>query len=140
MIYRPKSVSVPALVLLAGLAFAACGDDAPTGPTEQPPTEVTETFSGSLSVNGAVTHPFTVGRAGNAIATLTTLAPDSTSVIGLSLGTWNGVSCQIIIAADTATQGTSVVGTASAGTFCARVYDVSRITQPVEYGITVRHF
>jgi hypothetical protein len=97
-------------------------------------------ISGRLTVNGAATHPFVVGRPGNATATLTSLTPDSTAIIGLSLGTWNGVTCQILIANDNATLNSSAIGTASAGNFCVRVQDVGKLAAPTDYEITVRHF
>ena len=68
----------------------AHGPDAPTAPT------VTETFTGTLTVNGATTHPFPIDAivGGTVTATLKTIAPDGDSVVGLSLGTWNGSTCQ----------------------------------------------
>ena len=135
--YRPTPCL--ALILAAGL-FAGCGDDTtPTTPTD-PPVEIAEPFTGTLTITGAFTHPFIVQRAGQATATLTSLSPDSAAVISLSLGTWNGQVCQILLANDAATTNTTVVGNASAGNFCVRVSDVGRLTAPTDYAITVRHF
>ena len=122
------------LTLAATLVLAGCGDDSssntPTGPT---PVAVTETFSGTLNPNGGITHSFVVQQAGNVTAVLTT--------IGLSLGTWNGQACQIILANDNAVQGNSVIGTATTlGNFCARVYDVGKLTGLTDYEISVTHF
>jgi hypothetical protein len=134
-----RTTLVLTLLLTAGFA-AACGDDdTPTAPTD-PPVAVTEPFSGTLTLNGAATHSFIVQRAGTATATLTALSPDSAAVISLSLGTWNGQSCQIILANDAATTNSSVVGNASAGNFCIRVLDVGRLTAPTDYTVTVQHF
>lgn len=129
-------------VLMSVLAAAAaCGDDPPTAP-EQPvqrPT-VTEEFTGRLNVNGGATHSFTTGS-GQISVTITELVPDSAAVIGVSLGTWNGSACQIVLANDNATQSGSVLGTASGpGSFCARVYDVGKLTAATEYKVTVVHF
>ena len=132
-----------AVILGTCVLAAACGDSTPTTPTNtETPTEFTETFAGTLTINGAATHPFVVQRAGTASATLTTLSPDNTAVISLSLGTWNGLFCQIILANDAATPGTtgSVTGTASVGNFCVRVSDVGKLTAPTDYEISVRHF
>ena len=134
-----RTTLVLTLLLTAGFA-AGCGDDdTPTAPTD-PPVAVTEPFSGTLTLNGAATHSFIVQRAGTATATLTALSPDSAAVISLSLGTWNGQSCQIILANDAATTNSSVVGNASAGNFCIRVLDVGRLTAPTDYTVTVQHF
>jgi hypothetical protein len=128
-----------ALILAAGL-ITGCGDsETPTTPTD-PPVEISEPFTGTLTLNGAVTHPFVVQRAGQAVATVTSLSPDSAAVISVSLGTWNGQVCQILLANDAATTNTTVIGNASAGNFCLRVLDVGRLTAPTDYAITVRHF
>jgi hypothetical protein len=128
------------LAVLAGVA--GCGDDdpptAPTDPATRP--SVTETFTGTLTVNGAQTHSFSTGS-GQLTATVTTLSPDSTAVVGISLGTWNGTTCQIVLANDNATQAGFVTGAASTtGSFCARVYDVGRLSAATDYTVTVVHF
>lgn len=129
--------SAACVLLLAGAA-AACSSDLTTTPTA--PTEtITESFSGTVNRNGAATHPFT-SAPGTLTATLRTLAPDSTIVVGLSLGTWNGTSCQIVLANDKATQGAVVIGNASTTTnLCARIYDVGSVVEPVSYQIDVVH-
>ena len=131
---------------LAALAFfaVACSNNnnALTGATNQPSVaSTTDIFSGTLTLNGAQTYPFGVQNAGTISAALTTLTPDSTSAIGLSLGTWNGSACQIVLANDKAVQGSSVIGQASAlGNFCVRVYDAAgTVTQPESYVVTVSH-
>ena len=61
-------------------------------------------------------------------------------MVGLSLGTWNGTSCQIVLANDKATQAAVVIGTASsAGSLCVRVYDVGNVADPITYEIQVVH-
>jgi hypothetical protein len=129
------------LILLAVALATGCGSDNsnPVAPT--PPPSVTEVFSGTVTINGANTVPFTVQQTGQVSATLTTLS-DTTATIGLSLGTLNAFgSCQIIITNDNATQGVSVIGTAtSTGNFCARVFDAGRLAAPVDYQVSVTHF
>jgi hypothetical protein len=132
-------------MLLACVSLvAACdsGDDPglPTAPT--PPPTVTETFSGTVAQNGAVTHNFSTTTSGTVSATLTTLAPDSAQIIGMSLGTWNGTVCAIVLANDRSTQGTVITGGVSAlGQLCVRAYDVGNITaaRPFSYEITIVH-
>ena len=131
-----------ALILCAVLSTAACGSKAstPTSPTPAPAATVTETFSGTINRNGATTHTFLAQASGAVTATLDTLAPENTSAIGLSLGTWNGSACQIVIANDNAAQGAIVVGLASsAGNLCVRVYDVGKIGDLASYELTVVH-
>jgi hypothetical protein len=133
------------VVLGAPLLAAACSTDPfstlPTD-TSTPAVAVTDTFDGSLSLNGAFTHAFAVQRAGTVSARLTAVDPED-ATIGVSLGSWNatGNVCQIILANDAAPGGTSIVGTAStAGNFCVRLYDVGKLTGPVLYTIDVTHF
>src|SRR5687767_9951577 len=76
-------------VLLVGALLAAGCDnevDNPTTPTEPAPT-VTETFTGTINVNGAMNHNFNVAAAGNVTLTLTEVTPDATVQVGIALGT-----------------------------------------------------
>ena len=103
-------------------------------------TTVTETFSGTLTKNGAVTHTFVSGAAGTVTATLSLLSPDASTPIGLSLGTWNGATCAIVLANDKAIQTSVVTGNVSAvGSLCARVYDVGNLSAPASYEIQIVH-
>ena len=133
-----------AVFALAALASAACGDDTPTTtpttPTTPTPVTTTETFSGELKVNGASTYPFIVTTAGTTTVQLTTVDPAGSPALGLSLGTWNGASCQVVIANDAAALNAIVTGNVSAATtLCARVYDAGRLSNPLTYTITVVH-
>lgn len=71
---RPLTLQV--LIALSAAATLACSDT-PTTPTPTPnPTPITETFTGTLTVNGAITFaPISVTTAGSANATLTALGP-----------------------------------------------------------------
>jgi hypothetical protein len=211
---RPSTLRV--LIALFAAATVACGSDTPTTPTPTPtPTPITETFTGTLTVNGAVTFaPINIGQAGSANATLKALQPrlvmrveaggtgnfvvgetaymgDSldaatstttvyawnaatrslyldnltgvlpvgtsiagatsgarwtnadvtTSVVGLALGEWSGATCSIKLANDIAGIGGIVTGVVqSAGTLCARVYDVGRLETPAVFTIEVVHY
>jgi hypothetical protein len=137
--------SIPTLVLLATLAMSAagCDDDTPnntptTPTTPTTPLTFTEIFTGTLNMNGAASSPFTAKTGGTVTATLTTVAPDATIAVGLFLGTWTGSACQVVVANDNAVQGAAVTATAtSAATLCVRIYDVGKVTTPLNYTITV---
>jgi hypothetical protein len=131
-------------ILIAAIALmpmlAACGSSSnPNNPT---PTEVTETFTGTITQNGAATITYDTATAGTVTATLTALAPDATSVIGFALGTWDGSACQLVIVDPAGTTG-SVHGAnvSTKGTYCVHLYDVGKITadQAVTYTVTVEH-
>ncbi len=131
------------LTLLAlTVAAAGCGSNAATATSPTDPVPTVEVFSdATLNRNGARVHPFAVQAPGTVTATLTTLDPDATVLIGLGLGTWNGVACNITIANDSATQGTVLIGTASAaGNLCLRVFDNGRLADTAGYVVTVTHY
>jgi hypothetical protein len=132
---RGWAVVVAALAAVTGVA---CGGAELLPPTTGTPVPLTEVFSGTLGPNGAATHPFAAQAGGSVTVTLQELEPDTT--IGLSLGTWNGASCQIVIANDTAVRQSSVIGTVSGvGDLCVRVYDVGILTGPASYTVSVLH-
>jgi hypothetical protein len=129
------------LCAVAALA-AACGSSTPTTPT--PPTLTTDTFTGTLTQNGGVTHTFNVTVAGTITATLTTIGPDSTKTVGFSLGILLGTVCQAVLVNDAAlqTNALSAAGQPGGTGFCVRVYDTGSITAntgPFTYTITVTH-
>ena len=129
------------VLLFVGLITTGCSSNLDLAPTDTTTRNTTnETFAGTLTLNGAATYPFASG-ASTVSATLSALAPDSTVVVGLSLGTWNGTACQVVLANDKATQGTVVVGNAStSGNLCVRIYDVGSLVQSQSYQIDVVHF
>lgn len=132
-----------ACTLLLPVIAAGCGGDVQDliGPTPDP-VIVTETFTGTLARNGATSHPFPVAfsTGGNITAVLRTVTPDDTSVVGFSMGTWNGTACQAVISNDRAVIATSLAGLAtSSGTLCVRLYDIGALTEPQTYEIDVTH-
>ena len=131
----------PAAVLALALVQTACSESInPSLPTD-PGNPVIDTFTGTLTPNGAKTEPFSVTRSGSVTATLSSLAPDATITIGLSLGTWNGTACSTVISNDSATVGTAVTGAADReGRLCVRVYDADgKLPQPTDFELNVVH-
>lgn len=129
------------IVMLLSVAAAGCDNDVDTTTPTGPAPTITETFSGTIVVNGAATHTFTIAAAGLVSATLTEITPDATVLIGMALGTWNGANCQIVLPKDDAIQGFVLTGQVSGpGALCARIYDpASRLTEALNYTITVVH-
>ena len=128
---------VALLLVVSGCNGSDLTDDVAPDPT---PT-VTESFQDVLAPNGGITHPFTATGGGAITAQLVSLAPDAVKPIGLSMGTWNGSTCQIILANDLSIQGTAVTGQATAaGNFCIRVYDAAgTVTELQTYVVEVTH-
>ena len=129
------------LAVSMALGAAACGSNTPTTPTTPTtPVTVTDTFAGTLTPNGAASYTFTTATSGTVTATIATLSPDPTLIVGLALGTWNGNACQIVLSKDSATQSSFLVGQGSqASTFCVRIYDVGNVVDPATYEIQVNH-
>ena len=127
------------VLIVACAAAAGCAEDAPPTTPVETPVQVTDTFTGTMSLNGAATHLVVTTRPGQAVATLS-LAPDTTAVVSFMFGTWNSQYCQVILVKDDATTGQNLIGTASAGSFCVRVADVGRLTAPTDYQISVTHY
>jgi hypothetical protein len=131
--------------LVTGVAGCNNNNDqttTPTTPTTPSTPTTTETFSGTLTKNGATSTAFTATAGGTVTATLTTLLPDGTVPVGLSLGAWTGSACQVSgIANDAAVQGTVVTGTVTAAAaLCVRIYDAAeKVTTTMNYTITVVH-
>jgi hypothetical protein len=137
-----------ALLVALLVAVNGCGGDDNGGPTDPPPAStVSEVFSGTLTLNGARTHTFTVTATGSIVAQLTDLKmqnpanTDPVIPVGVSLGTWNGSICQIVLDNPATKQGDIVPGqTTATGDFCVRVYDpLGTIVQPQAYTIEVTY-
>ena len=127
--------------LLLAATFIGCGSNDPVDiPTQPTLVTITQSFSDTLNINGARTHSFTVDRAGTVSAQLKTLS-DQAATVGVSLGTFNGVACTIIISNTAAVLNTTVTGTAqSTGQFCVWVNDVGKLTAGLDYTIDVTHY
>lgn len=127
--------------LLTATAFLGCGSgNTPQVPTQPSLVTITQSFSGTLTVNGAQTHSFTVDRAGTVSAQVKSLS-DQAATLGVSLGTYNGSACAIIISKTDAALNSSVAGTAqSTGQFCVWVNDVGKLTSGLDYTIDVTHY
>src|SRR6476646_4809848 len=73
---RRSSVMFLARAALVALAFvgSAC-DNGPDSPVVPTPTATTETFTGTITLNGSVTHPFTTAVVGRTTATISAINP-----------------------------------------------------------------
>ena len=130
-------------LLIASLAMtvSACSGLIDELPTTPDPVITTETFTGTLTVNGGQTHPFFTGATGTITATLTALGDNPPEYIGFSMGTMSGSTCNIVLANDRAVVTSILTGTVSTltGSLCMRVYDVGKLAGPVDYTFTVSH-
>src|SRR5947207_14875573 len=134
------------LVLVVASLAVGCqtGSDTSSGLLTPSTNPMTENFTGSVDVAGSDSHPFTIALSnGQLSVTLTAAGPPATIFMGLGVGSWSDPTCTILSGASTIVQaGTSaqLSGTANAGAFCVKVYDVGNQTSQVTYAVTVTHF
>jgi ABC-type transport system substrate-binding protein len=129
-----------AALLALALVGSACdnGPDASTAPT---PVLVTETFTGTVTLNGAVSHGFTVSTGGPTVAEITAIDPAG-AFIGFEMGTWSGVVCTAVLSNDAGTVASVLrANTQSSASLCVRMHDPNGILidTPVTYTVTVVH-
>ncbi len=137
---RRRLFSGVLVIGLTALAVTGCSDDPTTPTTPTAPISVVETFSGTLTVNGAVTFPFS-SAAGSVNSSITQVAPDTSVTFGVSIGIVSGTTCQMVLSNDNAGINSLVTGAVrEAGTLCARVYDVGKLTAPITFTLNVEHF
>lgn len=137
--FSARPLAVAAALSLA-VSAAGCGNSQLQTPTTTTPTTFTEVFSGTITPNGASSHPFISQGSGTAQATLTAMAPDATTTVGFLMGTWSGTACQLVIANDKAMLGSTITGiVGGAGQLCVRIYDVGTVSSPQTYELTVVH-
>jgi hypothetical protein len=131
--------AVPAPPFLSG----GCG-----GTTTAPSSaRTTETFTGTLGAGGKDSHTFTVHRAGQVDADLTSVGPPSMKYVGLAIGLPNGSDCIIDVGAgalfNTVQAGPTPQLTSdwTPGTLCVSIYDTTYdpIVASVNYTVTVTH-
>jgi hypothetical protein len=137
-----RSPVLLACFVAAALAAGGCDNGPDTTPT--PPTidPVTETFSGTINLNGAMTHSFNQSNAGTVTATITGVVPADGSVLGFQLGTWDTVRCSAVMSNDLATTGSVLSAfTQSSASLCVRLHDPNGVLtdRSVQYTVTVVH-
>jgi len=127
------SLSLPLLM--------GCEGEIANLPTTPDPVIVTETFTGTVNINGAATHNVFLTATGIVTATLTSLGDTPPEKIGFSMGTLAGATCNVVLHNDNAVVTSILTGTVTtlAGSLCVRVYDVGVLTEPVAYTFTVTH-
>lgn len=133
------------------LPLGACGDsNTPTSPTDTTTTETAVepttavSFTGTLGVNGAAFYSFEVTQYGTVNLTLqnvggVTGVPESVWV-GLGIGVPDATDCSTTTSANTqAGGGPHVSSVLSAGTYCARIYDVGNLAAPTPFNVLIAH-
>jgi hypothetical protein len=111
-----------------------------TSPSTSSPSTSTETFGGTVGVQGSSRSTFTVAQQGTVTVTLSALSPSV--AMGLGIGTPNGTTaCAMTSSTTSALPGSTpqLTVTEPAGSYCVSVYDVGNVTGTVTYSVIVAH-
>ena len=112
----------------------------PSSPTTPTTTNATETFAGSLAVQGTSRFTFTVAATGTVTATLATLLPNV--AVGMGIGTPSGTTgCTLTSSNSSALAGSTpqITVRQPAGSYCVSVYDVGNLTAAAAFSVVVVH-
>ena len=137
-----RLLSLRLLIVSLAATVSACSGLIDEFPTTPDPVITTDTFTGTLTVNGGATHPVFTGATGQVVATLTSLGETPPAKVGFSMGTLGLTgTCNIVLRNDNAVVNTALTGTVSSlsGSLCVSVYDTGAMTAPVDYTFTVSH-
>ncbi len=129
------------VALLAAAVFSSACDNGPTITTPTLGPTVTDTFTGTVTLNGSITHSFVTSAAGAVTATITAINPTG-EVVGFQLGTWNTVACSAVVSNDLATVNSVLSGnTQSSASLCVKIHDPNGAltAKTVNYTVTVTH-
>jgi hypothetical protein len=136
-----KILAVVLSATLLTLSTGACSDPTPpAAPTPVTPT-ISETFTGTLTLAGSNSHPFSVSQVGGVSVSLTLVSPSAAVGIGVGTPSTATGTCTVL---STLTAvggpGYQMSGTATVtGSFCLAVFDVGNLVESVAYTITVLH-
>jgi hypothetical protein len=141
---RELSGSLPLSIvvgLVLGVAIAGCH----LKDSSSPSTGVTETFNGTLAVQGRALYTLTVAQTGKVDVTLTSIGPPSTLAVGLGIGTPGGttsaLTCSLLSSISSTVAGSSpqMSVTETAGKYCVEISDIGNLTASVPFSITIVH-
>ena len=130
-----------ALLLSIAAVGIGCSGEIDNLPTTPDPVIVTDTFTGTININGAATHNVFTSATGTVTATLTSLGENAPAKVGFSMGTLAGATCTVILHNDNAVVTSILQGTVTTlgGSLCVRIHDVGALTESVAYTFTVTH-
>ena len=139
------------LLLVAALAFPACGDKSTaTSPSSTDTTTTTvasptttELFAGRVTVGGTAFYSFSVvenGTVNVSLADVGGASVPSTVWLGLGIGTPSGEDCTTSSTVNTAAgTGVQLTGTYAPGVYCVRVWDIGNLVAVAAFNVTIAH-
>jgi hypothetical protein len=137
---RTNAFAVCCVLAVAVLSVAGCSGDSPTGPTPTFGATTTETFSGSIAIGASSTHAFTATTGGVITITIGTVAPTSSTLLRLGIGTWDGGLCTVVLTTPQASQGLAYEASITAGgNYCITLSDPGTFLEEMAYSVQVAH-
>ncbi len=130
-------------LLVCVLAGAGCRSET-TLPDYTIVSPVTQTFQGTLGLQGSAFFSFIVGNPDPVNITLASLTKSSgvavTTSVRLGFGVPSGETCSTTSAVTTASGlQAQVLQVISAGTYCVIISDTGALTEPVNFAIKIKH-
>ena len=140
-LFQRATLTFTTWMVVVAVSVSACSGLIDELPTTPDPVITTDTFSGTLTVNGGATHQFFTVATGTVTATLTSLGENPPSRVGFSMGTMAGSTCTIVLRNDNAVVTTVLTGSVSTlqGALCVSIYDTGAMSGPLDYTFTVSH-
>ena len=122
---------------------AGCAGEIDNIPTTPDPVIVTDTFTGTMNINGAATHNVFTSATGHGDGDLTSLGENAPAKVGFSMGTLSTVgTCTVVVCITTTPWSTrSLTGTVATlnGSLCVRVLRRRRDDRAGRLHLTVTH-
>lgn len=130
-------------LLVCAIVGAGCRSDA-TLPDYSIVSPVTETFQGTLSVQGSTFFSFVVGNPDPVSVTLASLTKASgaavTTSVRLGFGVPSGETCTTSTALTTSSGlQAQVLQVTSVGTYCVIISDSGALTETLNFAIKIKH-
>ncbi len=112
-----------------------------TSPTSPKPDGPEGSFSAQLTPQGSASRAFTVRSRGTVSITLTTTTPPGTRVgLGVGIPRGNLTGCSLTQSVATvAGAAPQLTVTADAGDYCAQVFDLGTLTDPIGFTILLSY-
>jgi len=127
-----------AVALLAALTLAAVACGGVTDPSKNK----TDTFTGTLGVNGQQSYVFNASNSGEYAVTLNSLtpAPSSSIFVGLAIGQNTTGGCVPLQTNAFSTIGFQALsGPITPGSWCVVIFDVGTLTQNENFSVAISH-
>ena len=135
-----------AAVMTLSLVTVACSGSAPTtvDSTITPLSFNTQTFEGTLAVQGTGFYSFVVQQQGPTSLTLAAVQSPGgaalSTVVGIGVGIPSGTGCARFLSQSSAPGlSAQVTTTLNPGTYCAAVFDVGNLTAAVNFAMRIKH-